>query len=224
MALSKTEKTILESEARAVYEAYQVKKGQIEQVIRSRVAQEVAAEQGDALRELSRTMHDFHRKGLPKSALRVATKKYGNNDEFLKIWNAYEPDEPFTLAVGRQSIPVFEWRDKILYVLKNPATGETFSQEIAVPLYSRKGWYLGTFPEHVERQVNTHCGGRSEGLKVYLAVVAEIKRAFEEGEISESTDPYDYVNDLPKEQQESFLEREDRKNYTYNPWMEEENA
>lgn len=114
----------------------------------------------------------------------------------------------------------FEWRDKVLYVLKNPATGETLPHEIAVPLYNQKSWYQGVDPTPVEKAVNDLAGGRSEGLKLYLAVAAEIKRAFAEEEITESTNPFDYVNDLPSDQQGGYLLREDRKNYTYNPWIE----
>lgn len=109
MALTKVERIALENEAREVYEAYQRRKGEIERIIRERVEREIAAEQGNALVELSRKMHEFYRQGLPKQAIRVATKKYGNNAEFLKIWNAHQPDDDFSLAPGRGKNMTHEW-------------------------------------------------------------------------------------------------------------------
>lgn len=221
--INKTERIVLENEVRDLYEAYQHRKSQIERVIREKIEREIAAEQGDALRDLSKALHDYHRKGLPKSSLRVATKKYGNNDEFLKLWNAYEPEDTFNLAVGRQTTPVFEWRDKVLYVYKNPNTQETLRETIAVPLYSLRSWFMGIYPDAVENALNELAGDYKEGRKIGLAIDREIQRAVEAGEITQSTDPYDYVNDLPEQDRKKYLATEDEKNYTYNPWIKKEN-
>lgn len=222
VVINKTERIVLENEVRDLYEAYQHRKSQIERIIREKIEREIAAEQGDALRDLSKALHEYHRRGLPKSALRVATKKYGNNSEFLKLWNAYEPEDAFALAVGRQTTPVFEWRDKVLYVHKNPVTQEVLAETIAVPMYSLKSWFMGV-SDTVENALNELVGGYQMGRKVARAVDEEIQRAAEAREITESTDPFDYVNELPDEDRAGYLENEYEKNHSYNPWIKKEN-
>lgn len=220
MAVNKTERVVLAGEVRDIYEAYQHRKGQIERIIREKIEREIAAEQGDALRDLSKALHEYHRKGLPKSALRVATKKYGNNEEFLKLWNAYTPEDTFTLAVGRSTAPVFEWVDKVLYVRKNPTNGETLSNVLAFPLYDKAAAYYGTF-RSIEPQVIELIGDYQAFLTVNLAINAEVKRAFSEGEITESTHPFDYVNDLPEDDRDKYLRHQDQRNFDLNDWIVE---
>ncbi len=221
MAVSKSERVVLENEVRSIYEAYQHRKASIERVIRERVEREIAAEQGDALRDLSKALHDYYRRGLPKSALRVATKKYGNNDEFLKLWNAYQPEDEFSMAVGRTTLPVFEWRDKVLYIHRNPATSEVLPHTVAAPLYSAKGWFMGGYSKELPEGLRRMLGDYKTQLRFELDVDAEIKRAAEAGEFTESTNPFDYVNELPEDEREAYLEAEESKNVTYNPWIKE---
>lgn len=220
MTVSRAERVVLENEVRSIYEAYQHRKASIERVIREKVEREIAAEQGDALRDLSKALHDYYRRGLPKSALRVATKKYGNNDEFLKLWNAYQPEEEFSLAVGKTTLPVFEWRDKVLYVHRNPINSEALTHTVAVPQYNDKGWALGSYKD-ITPYINDLLGGYRPGTQFQQAVSKEIRRAFAEGEITESTHPFDYVNDLPGDEQQAYLDTEEEKNFTYNTWIKE---
>lgn len=218
--MNKTERVVLEGEVRDIYEAYQHRKGQIERVIREKIEREIAAEQGDALRDLSKALHEYHRKGVPKSALRVATKKYGNNDEFLKLWNAYTPEDTFALAVGRSATPIFEWTNKVLYVQKNPSNGETLSNVLALPLYKNGEAYYGTF-RSIEPQAIELMGGYEAFLSASLAINAEVKRAFSDEEITESTHPFDYVNDLQEGDRDKYLRQQDQRNFDLNDWIVE---
>lgn len=222
MTINKSERIVLQNEVREIYEAYQDRKGQIERVIRDKIEREIAAEHGDALRDLSRALHEYHRKGLPKAALRVATKKYGNNDEFVKLWDAYTPEDQFTMAVGRSTTPVFEWRDNVLYVHKHPTTGEALAHSIALPLYNEAGVHYGGYL-NVEPHLTEMVGGWTPWIAVGRDANKEIKRAFEAGEITESTNPYDYVNDLPENKREAYLKTEEQKNFDYNSWITKEN-
>jgi len=221
MVINKTQRIIMQNEVRKIYEAYMTRKDSAERLIRERLEREILAEKGDALKELSKTLHEYHRKGLPKAALRVATKKYGNNEEFRKLWDAYEPEDTFALAVGRQSIPVFEWVDNVLYVHRNPETEEVLENPVAFPLYNRSTVYMGTYDlldDYLDEAL-----GRTVSIKITTAAGREVSRAFEEEEVTRTTHPFDYVNDLPENERDAFLRREDKKNFTSNAWITKEN-
>lgn len=221
MVINKTQRIAMQNEVREIYEAYMDRKDSIERIIRERLEREIVSEKGDALKDLSKTLHEYHRKGLPKAALRVATKKYGNNEEFRKLWEAYEPEDTFALAVGRKSIPIFEWVNKVLYVHRHPKTEEVLENPIAFPLYNKRNVYYGTYDTLEAPLVDAL--GYNESISLGLAADREIARAFEEGELTETTHPFDTVNNLPEEERDAFLRREDKKNFTANEWITKEN-
>lgn len=118
MAITPTQRAVYIDEVRAAYDAYQHSKRAVETKIRAEIEARIAAEHGSILLELSKLLHEYHRKGLSKKALRVATRKYGNADEFAKMWDVYQPEDSFTLAAGRSANPDYEFKDGVLYWYK----------------------------------------------------------------------------------------------------------
>lgn len=113
---------------------------------------------------------------------------------------------------------VYEWRDGVLYVHRNPATGQALPHVLAYPLYNAKG-------AHVPYQYNELSalewltGNRKTGIDLAFAISDEIKRAFRDEELTVSTQPYDYVNDLDPELRDEYLSAEDNKFIAANPWL-----
>lgn len=201
MALSEVQKALLEAEVREAYETYQRVKARIANEVRVRVEREIAAQQGDALRDLAKTLHDYHRKGLPKSRLRVATKKYGNQDEFLKLWNAYTPDDTFTLQPGRNPDPKFRlFEDEgawFITTYETPAgkkleTPFTLGIEVAtLDSVTRGGVWIDTEWDKGEgRTANWATLGGSKEMLAYLN--EEIERALRAGEIDDILNTTEY--------------------------------
>jgi hypothetical protein len=112
MALSPLDKSLLEGELQEIYDAYIARKSKVEKAIESEVRARVASEQGDMLVKLSQVMHDYHRKGLPVARIRTAVRKYGNTEEFNKLWLAYQPEEDFTLAAGREKVAHYYFNEE----------------------------------------------------------------------------------------------------------------
>lgn len=197
MALSEVQKALLEAEVREAYETYQRVKARIANEVRVRVEREIAAQQGDALRDLAKTLHDYHRKGLPKSRLRVATKKYGNQDEFLKLWNAYTPDDAFTLQPGRNPDPKFRlFEDEsgkwFVTAFESPE-GKKFDEpftlgiEVAVKESVKKGGALWVDTEWDRGEARTAdwVGMKTTIGEMFPFMNSEVERALLAGEIPE---------------------------------------
>ena len=205
-------------------------KAEVRRKYEAQMTRDIAEGTLNAEVEFARTLARIHAAGVPQAVLRreVLRTNVWSTWTYWRDMAGIEPDR-VTVANARAQREaqrerekiVMEWRNKVLYVLRNPETGEALEHELAVPLYSPAGWYQGAF-RSVESAVNTLMGGRREGNRAYFAVTAEIKRAFEEGEITESTNPFDYVNDLPVEEQDDYLRREEQKNFDLNPWIGEE--
>lgn len=115
---------------------------------------------------------------------------------------------------------VFEWRDGVLYVHRNPATKEALPHVVAYPLYNAKGSYVPYYINDLSA-LGWLVGDRDAGIRLAFAVTDEIKRAFAEGEVTVSTSPYDYVNDLDPALRDEYLSTEDNKFIAANPWLTE---
>lgn len=211
------------------------------QIARKRVADEVRAEFQRAIRdEITRRQHDIEHefarelrleseRGLPGSVIRaevLRTQDWGRwkkwrdladiEPERVTIRNAKEERE----AERERATRVFEWRDGVLYVHRNPATKQALPHVVAYPLYNAKGSYVPYYINDLSA-LGWLVGDRDAGIRLAFAVTDEIKRAFAEGKVTVSTSPYDYVNDLDPELRDEYLSTEDNKFIAANPWLDD---
>ena len=106
MRLTSAQRTQKMMEIRKKYDAYMEARQNLEDVIKARVEQEVARETGDLTLEFSKVLHDYAREGVPKKVLREATRKYSNNEAFLKLWEpADEGDVQFFPGRPGRGVP-----------------------------------------------------------------------------------------------------------------------
>ena len=77
-----------EQELRLAYDAYQARKKNIKDWIRQELEARASAELDAARRDISEKMHAAHAAGMPKTAIRRATRQYSNGPAFNALWNA----------------------------------------------------------------------------------------------------------------------------------------
>lgn len=104
MGVTSDQKVLLEREVRKAYDAFQDRQRGLKDVIKERIEKEHAAALESDRVALSKLLHDFYAKGLSKAALKRATRKYSNQYEWRKLWDAYtvENELPLTTATSRQ--------------------------------------------------------------------------------------------------------------------------
>lgn len=104
MGISTDKKLALEREVRKVYDAYQDRQRGLKDVIKERVERELVETMAAERLELSKLLHDVYAQGLSKAGLKRATRKYSNQHEWDKLWDAYTPvgEAPLTTSTSRQ--------------------------------------------------------------------------------------------------------------------------
>lgn len=113
---------------------------------------------------------------------------------------------------------LFEWIDGVLHVYRNVVTKAELPHVVKYPLYNAKGVYI---PSDVNQMtyLTELVGDRSQGFKTEEAATEEVKRAFETGELTKSTHPYDYVNQLDNADRAEYLSSQEAKFHAANPWL-----
>lgn len=194
-----------------------------------RIRQEIADADEAAKLRFARLLADAHAAGVPQSLLRTEVLRTNAWDRWV-YWRDLADIEPERVTIrnakeereaeNRRATQVYEWQDGVLYVHRNPATGEALPHVLAYPLYNAKG-------AHVPYQYNELSalewvtGDRKTGIDLAFAISDEIKRAFRDEEITVSTHPYDYVNDLDEGLRDEYLTTEDNKFIAANPWLDD---
>lgn len=211
------------------------------QIARKRVADEVKAEFQRAIRdEVARRQyeieHEFAKdlrleseRGLPGSVIRSEVLRTQDWNRWKK-WRDMADIEPESIVrrnakadraeEERRASLLFEWIDGVLHVYRNVVTKAKLPHVVKYPMYNTRGTYVPWFIDEIPL-LAWLTGDRSEGIKTAQAASAEVKRAFEAGELTKSTHPYDYVYSLDSEEQTEYLEREDEKFKAANPWLDE---
>jgi hypothetical protein len=138
MALTSAQRAVYIEEVQRAYDAYQDTKKAVESKVRAEVEKRIAVEHGSLLVDLSKMLHEYHRKGLSKAGLREATRKYGNGAEFAKLWDAYEPEDAFSLAVGRSASPTYEFNELGHLVWYKDKDGNNYPHPLVFSDYSTR--------------------------------------------------------------------------------------
>lgn len=118
--LTPTQRALYIEEIRDKYDAYQANRRKVQNRIRREIEAQIAAAEGDLLVGLSKTLHEYHRKGVTKADLRTATRKYGNQRAFLEIWEAYTPEDDFSLAPGRSTSKPYRREGENWFLVESP--------------------------------------------------------------------------------------------------------
>lgn len=95
------EKQVMEEDATQLCDEARDKLRRIKRMVLARLNEEVVMEQAELRRSVSKRLHELHAAGLPKAALRRATRAYGNSDVFNKNWwEPYTPETEVDLRVN----------------------------------------------------------------------------------------------------------------------------
>lgn len=92
MALSKVQREQMKLDMRKAYDSYQEKRRSMRDRIRLEIEKRVEEEEGIALEDLSKLLHDMHDKGLSWMDLRWATRSGGNSGHFNRLRSAFSPE------------------------------------------------------------------------------------------------------------------------------------
>lgn len=122
-------------------------------------------------------------------------------------------------AEEREKI-TFDWRDGVLYVLKNPQTGVALPHDLAIPYVTDSGAYLGVSSNLLDEAWPVLSAEHPEWSRIgfEMTIASEVQRAVKAGEV-EPNDPWTYLNNEDNDNFMAELAREEKKMYDMNSWI-----
>lgn len=211
-------------------EAKRRNKAEVRRKYEARITQEVADLDAEAEYTFARTLARINASGLSQALIRREILRTNVWDRWT-YWRDLAEIAPERVSIAnakaereaaeeREKI-TFDWRGGVLYVLKNPVTGEKLPHEIAIPYFRESGAY---WADGFDRKMWTTLYPDEDTKElVWFAdgINREVKRAIEAGEV-EVYNPWTYLNNEDNDDFLAELAREEKKMYDMNSWINEE--
>ena len=220
----------LEQAYQAMLTAKTVARNEIKRRHRAAIKQETDQAIAEAEYKFAQRLMVEHTAGLPVGVIQdqvLHTKDWNT----WRKWRDLAGIKPSRVLVAeakaereaaeeREKI-TFDWRDGVLYVLKNPVTGEKLPHEIAIPYFRESGAY---WADGFDRKMWTTLYPDEDTKElVWFAdgINQEVKRAIEAGEV-EVYNPWTYLNNEDNDDFLDELAEEEKKMYEMNSWINKE--